>query len=222
MEQRPKPTVRIDCLTGDIDWEGVDENLINGFYSKQASIISNYGIPEISQNFYDNAMTELKESFKYGGCRGIMALFKDDKSEFYGNQWLMENSYGIGFPAKPSVIGFGWNFKKLGQISDDLVLIGDVIPYIAFPFNRDFEKDHLCKMVVGFEKKSDKLENLLSNTFYQKPRLERREEHYHQMPFDFSEETWNSVVEKSKPTVRLFHTERGRLRMTPLSIDGKS
>jgi hypothetical protein len=221
MKQRPKPTVSIDCLTGDINWECADENLINVFYSKQASILSRYGIPEISQNFYDRALTELKESFRYGECRGVMTLFKDklNKNEFYNNQWLVENRYGVTFPAKPSVIGFGWNFKKLGQISEDnLVLIGDVIPYIAFPFNRDFEKDHLCKMVVGFEKKSDRLEKLISDTFYQKPKLGKREdsESYHQMPFDFSEETWNGVLEKSKPTVRLFHTESGKLRMTSI------
>jgi hypothetical protein len=236
-----KPTVVIDCRSGIVKWEGVNEKTINDFYSKQVSVLKNKNKKfEISPNFYDAAMLELEESFRYGECRGMMVFFKEEEEKFYGNEfydteWLRENNYGFPCPIKPSIIKFSWNFKKLNQVAkgkNDLVIISDVIPYIAFPFYDDMQRSPICKIITGFERKSDELEKLISETFYIKPKLGKRVNtrdfdganngfySYYQMPFDFSEEAWNSVIEKSRPTIRLSYSNE-ESKIVPLYLNGK-
>jgi hypothetical protein len=177
--------------TGLLRVAGEDRCRFNCFneklYEKQRSIFGNKDFKkfEIEPKFYNAAMNELKNSFRYGKTRGMIAFFKDEgnkfcSSEFYDCDHVRANGYGFTNPwaldmIETGSLGFGtyriergvrvgnfyWNAKKIYELTknrDELLMTCDT--HIRIPPSNTDPNNRFCEMGVGFGKKSNKIKDL--------------------------------------------------------------
>jgi hypothetical protein len=156
-------------------------------YEKQRSVFGNKGLKfEIEPELYNAAMSELKNSFRYGKTRGMIVFFEDEgdkfrNREFHDSAWIRANGYGFTNPwtldmIETGSLGFGtyriqrgirvgnfyWNAKKIYELAnnrDDLLVTCDT--HICIPPSNIAPNNRFCEMGVGFRKKSDKIKDLV-------------------------------------------------------------
>ncbi len=185
-----------------------DKQAASEFYRHQSSLLERHRGKrlEISTNFFNDAMGELRDSFIRGKEGGMLAFFKPAEdalycNEFYGNDWIQRNGYGISSPMDIWLQGtvsssggytilysFGFRLDRLTHLMrrrnrDELLVTCHTHHKIAYPSESD-AKPYSLKMIVGFRQETDELNRLVSDCCHP-PRLEAVTEmpKYHgQMP----------------------------------------
>jgi hypothetical protein len=254
-----------------IEQEKRYKELRRNFHLKQISFLEHNKNRrfEITLECYNAALRELKKSFQWGEEMGMLIFFREQSGVFHGDEFydsdrIIRNFYGHPTPFKiwiedskhkteiPYPLGsFGFDYEKIYELAencDGLLITCHTHPYLAIPSEGDLKEKPYCGIIIGFERTSDQLKNLVHKTFYKKPKWKKeiaREEDYirppdmsdeewqeflndvvgkevgRRIPFHFSEKSYNNVLKECSPTVRLFYTNNGELKRIPLYVDGR-
>lgn len=183
------------------------EKIVKETYLKQISFIKKYKKKrfEITPEFYNAALEELKKSFRMGQEMGMLVFFEEDKEKvytkkFYSSDWIFKNKYGYSTPFKLWVedtetrkikafpLGsFSLNYSKFYDLLEkekELVLHCHTHALIAEPSSVDLEIP-FCGIIIGFRRITPKLRKLIEETFYQLPKYEEiriRRKDYDKLP----------------------------------------
>jgi len=197
------------------------EEACRNFHTEQISFIRNYGNKkiEISQEFFDVSVEELKRSFQCGEEMGMLLVFRENEEkvigdEFYDTNWMQNNRLGLSTPFRMSIrdektgkdifypLGcFGFHYEDIHEMmrnKNRLIVSFHTHPYKAEPSTTDMEIKPCCEGIIGFESVSEDLKKLTNDTFKAEKKYKYREARTEDFvkPDGMLEDEWKKTVEK--------------------------